>query len=297
MPEVLAYGEHYAEFGADDPPQRLPELKAEVKALCGGHVRRIDRLIQLALVGSARCVAGRSLPAGCGIYLGSGLGTVGSTSVLQEQIFRFGVLPKPAEFINTLSNTAGFYVARNLGLDGQCLFATRDYTSFEAVVELATVDLDAGRVPAALVGVVDECTLPLEQHARRLHREHAPVLAEGSHWLLLGPDGDGGPAAGRISCPQPLRTAELPRWCERLAAAGDATPTWWWQAPDLGTVDAVAAVAASAGWRPWPGRAGEFPLRSAAATLSFLQAGGSGRLLLVNADRCDRVVVTELLWC
>ena len=166
----------------------LPSLATALREVCREDFHRADRFIQLGLVGSGRCTAGRRLAADCGLYLGSGLGPMGSNIACQEQLLRDRELPMPFRFINTLGNSAGYYIARNLGLNGQNLFISRRGASFAAVLEAALTDLDCGAVRQALVGVVEEVTLPLPEHRRRQELPEETVVAEGSHWLLLERD-------------------------------------------------------------------------------------------------------------
>ena len=165
----------------------LPPLEAALKNLCRERFRRIDRFIQLALLGSARCVAGRTLQPDCGIYLGSGLGPIGNNILTQQQLIRDAEIPKPVNFVNTLGSSAGFHVARNLGLRGQNFFISRRGASLQAVLSAAIADLTCGVVGQALLGVVEEVALPLAEHRLRQHLPGDLTLAEGSHWLLLQP--------------------------------------------------------------------------------------------------------------
>lgn len=174
--------------------EALPSLDQALKPLCREPFRRIDRFIQLSLLGTARCVAGHALATDCGLYLGSGLGPMSNNISTQEQLIRDRLIPKPFNFINTLGNSAGYYVAKNLGLSGQNLFISRRGASFQAVLEAALVDLQAGALSQALVGVVEEVTLPLAEHRRRQGLAADTSVAEGSHWLLLEKDA----AAGHV---------------------------------------------------------------------------------------------------
>jgi hypothetical protein len=170
----------------------LPSLAADLKLVCREHFRRVDRFIELALLGSGRCAAGRTLAADCGLYLGSGLGTMSSIILSQQQLLRDREVPTPFNFINTLGNSAGYYVARNLGLTGQNLFISRRGASLPAALTAAWLDLELGVVRQALVGVVEEATLPLEEHRRRQGLAADTAVAEGSHWLLLEKDAASG---------------------------------------------------------------------------------------------------------
>jgi Beta-ketoacyl synthase, N-terminal domain len=185
MTGIVAASHYLQLIGTDDA---LPSLEAELKELCREPFRRIDRFIQLALLGSARCVAGQNLQPDCGLYLGSGLGPIGNNIVTQQQLIRDREIPKPFNFINTLGSSAGFYVAKNLGLNGQNLFISRRGASLEAVLNLAMADLLLGVVTQALVGVVEEVVPPLATHRQRQDLPENQALVEGSHWLLLESD-------------------------------------------------------------------------------------------------------------
>ena len=174
--------------------ESLPSLDAALKEVCRENFRRIDRFIELALLGSGRCARGRALAPDCGLYLGSGLGPMVDNIACQEQLIRNAELPMPFDFINTLGNSAGYYVARNLGLSGQNLFVSRRGASFEAALTTALVDLECGAVRQALVGVVEEATEPFAEHRRRQGLQADAAVAEGSHWLLLERDA----AAGHV---------------------------------------------------------------------------------------------------
>jgi hypothetical protein len=165
--------------------EALPSLTERLEPLCREKFRRIDRFIQLALLGSAECVRGKTLAPDCALYICSGLGPVGNNIVVQEAIIRNRVLPTPFHFVNTLGSSAGYYVARNLGLTGQSLFVSRRGGSFEAGLACAATDLVSGAVSQVLLGVVEECTLPLADYRARQELPADAPAAEGSHWLLL----------------------------------------------------------------------------------------------------------------
>ncbi|MGH8373504.1 MAG: beta-ketoacyl synthase N-terminal-like domain-containing protein [Gammaproteobacteria bacterium] len=201
-----------------DTDAGLPSLEAELKELCREPFRRIDRFIQLALLGSGRCVAGQDLQPDCGLYLGSGLGPIGNNVVTQQQLIRDREIPKPFNFINTLGSSAGFYVARNLDLHGQNLFVSRRGASLEAVLNLAIADLSLGIVSQALVGVVEEVVPPLAVHRQRQQLSATQALVEGSHWLLLQSDR---PARRRIQLHRFDGFDQLEEWLASAWNSGD----------------------------------------------------------------------------
>jgi hypothetical protein len=180
--QIYAVGEHY--HVVDEP---LPDLKALTQAATGKAIRRIGRFIQLALIGAARCAGQAPLPSETAVYFSSGRGDLDLTLEIMTQLFRDGQTPKPLNFVNTVSNAACFYLAQQLGLHSRSNFVCNRYFAFETALQLATLDLSAGVVDAALVGSVDVATAPLAEHRQRLQLPIDAPIGEGSHWLWLGP--------------------------------------------------------------------------------------------------------------
>lgn len=176
-----------------DDSSTLPALRERMTELCRKPFRRVDRFIQLALIGSARCAEAQAILPDCGVYLASAHGDIGISQDVIGRVVDQSGLPKPLSFVNTVSNAASFYVAQNLDLHGRSCFAISQGFEFEAALRLARFDLEQQRGSQALVGCVDECTLPLAAHRLRLGLPADAALAEGSHWLLLSTDSGPGP--------------------------------------------------------------------------------------------------------
>ncbi|HLW75131.1 MAG TPA: hypothetical protein VKT74_08690 [Gammaproteobacteria bacterium] len=211
MIRVTAVSHYFAPLSDGEP---LPSLDAAVREVCVEPYRRIDRFVQLALLGSGRCAAGRALATDCGLYMGSGLGPMGSNVLTQEQLGRDREAPMPFNFINTLGSSAGFYVGKNLKLSGQNFFVSRRGANLTALLNMAMADLELGVVKQALLGVVEEATQPLEDHRLRQHLPADRTVAEGSHWLLLEKDATTGRTLGeqRFAEPEALDAALKRAW-------------------------------------------------------------------------------------
>lgn len=175
---------HYLQAVAEG--EDLPNIKPLLEAVCEQRFRRIDRFIQLALIGAGRCCQQQTLAEDMSIYIGSGTGPVSNNVVVQKQLQR-GLLPKPFNFVNTLGSSTGYYVANSLGLANftQNQFVSRRHYTLQALLALVETDMQLGLCKQALVGVVEECALPLTEHRRRQGIEDTRLLAEGSHWFLL----------------------------------------------------------------------------------------------------------------
>ena len=75
---------HY--FHAMRDGESPPSLDDRLRAVRREHFRRIDRLIELALLGSGECVAGKALAPDCGLYISSGIGPIASNVVVQDSV-------------------------------------------------------------------------------------------------------------------------------------------------------------------------------------------------------------------
>lgn len=223
MLEILATGGYCAAID-DDCPE--PDLRDELARACHQRLRRIDRFTQLCLIGSHRCVGDTPLDPQTGLYLGSRFASVSNTISVHTQMIEHGHVPKPANFINTLSNSAGFYVGKNLHLDGKNLFVSRVDASTEAVLQIARLDLASAQVQTVLLGIVDEVPQPLAHHRLRLGVAPGTPLSEASHWFLLraaneSSAGDDTPVLGRISGIATLgNSAAAEDWLRTHTAAG-----------------------------------------------------------------------------
>lgn len=130
------------------------ELKQQLVAALGSAPRRIDRLSLQALLGVAP-LQGRLTPP-CGLYLAARYPSRPNMLGLLESVCARRALPKPFEFVNSVSNAAGFQVARLLGIDGPNLFIGAGDAVWSELRELAALDLDAGVIDQALLVVCDE---------------------------------------------------------------------------------------------------------------------------------------------
>jgi hypothetical protein len=213
---VLLASSHYLHPVGDGP---LPDLDGAIREACREPYRRVDRFIQLSLLGAARCVGERILDPTCALYLGSGVGPEGNNILVQEQICRDHLLPRPFNFVNTLGSAATFFVSKDRAMDGQGWWTSRRGASLEAVLELALNDLELGVCEQALVGIVEECPAPYEDHRKRVGAGPGMALAEGSHWLLLQSEPRSG--AGKLEL-ESLAQAEPLEQLKALWQSGDA---------------------------------------------------------------------------
>lgn len=183
---IAGIGDYLSEEGGD-----LTDLKPIVKATLGAPVRRIGRFISLALIGAGRCLDGRTPPPDTAVYFTTGSGDFEVTVEVLEHLFRDGYPPKPLSFINTVSNAACFYVAKQFGLSGRSTCLGNRAFGFETALQLALLDLKQGTVRSALIGSADIVLEPLPIHRQRLSQPPDAPIGEAAHWLWLTADGQG----------------------------------------------------------------------------------------------------------
>lgn len=130
------------------------DLKAALSQHLSNPPRRIDRLIFQALLGGALIKA--DIRSDCGLYLASHHPARPTMIALLESVCVQHKQPKPFEFVNSVSNAAGFHVAQQLGLEGPNLFIGAGAKVWSQLSNLARLDLQDGVVSQALLLVVDE---------------------------------------------------------------------------------------------------------------------------------------------
>lgn len=279
--QLYACGDYCA--AATEP---ATDLKALVKDTTGEAVRRIGRFIQLALIGAGRCARAGEVPADTAVYFSSGRGDLETTVDVMTTLFRDGGTPKPLSFVNTVSNAACYYVARALQLQSRSNFICNRHFAFESVLQLALMDVEHGVAGSALVGCVDVVTTPLDEHRGRLRLAHDMPLAEGSHWLWLGPARADRPRRGELVAVEHCGDrAALLAW---IAARRLDTHDCAFSAGQyLEVADARALCDESGLTTQFDYRAGRghYDSHSGAAIAAFLERGPpAARLLHVNAD-------------
>ncbi len=214
--------------------------------------RRVNRMIQLAVLGARRCIGDLRLPENSAVYLTSRSAHVADSLLLLERI-RAGQPSSPVSFINTSGNMAGYYVAADLGLRGsnQSLHATE--LAWCQLLEMAVAAAEPDQY--LLVGCAEECVWPLESHRRRHELPADCPIEERSVFILLGPNGSAGPNR--------LRSITFSTMAEPPALATDTRA-------DAGLV----APAAFVEWLEQPERSSQFVERASGSGVSSSSASG-----------------------
>ncbi|MGH8461355.1 MAG: hypothetical protein ACRESS_07095 [Stenotrophobium sp.] len=155
--------------------------------MTGQNFRRINRFIELALIGAFRCRdAADGIAVDTALYLACDSPMLADSVKILQGIHNERRPPSPFEFMNISGNMAGYYIANHLGLTGPQLAVHRNRAGLEAALELLM--LQSAQHRRALIGYVEEGVWPLaEQRARHELPTDAP-LNECSHWFYFDQD-------------------------------------------------------------------------------------------------------------
>ncbi len=179
--------------------------------------RRLSRLQLLTLTAAHRAVqdgGGLIAGPGAGVFVGTGLGSLGATvEFLEDVIRRDEASPMPARFITSVHNASASAIAIEFQCQGENRTTTHDSISFELALGQALTALRLGRIERAVVAAGDElhpyhvaamnhcqpwrkkaeALAPLSPTAARLH---GSLPGEGAAAFVLGrPGGNGRPEA------------------------------------------------------------------------------------------------------
>lgn len=178
------------------PVEDLKYYKQDVARFTKLKFRRANRFVLISLAGAARCAHEMGIREETAVYLTTENGNLGDTETVLQHIFSRREFPMPYNFINTMSNTASFYIAQSLELKGRNLTFSSKQFSFERGLELLQCDMNGG-VEEALIGGVDEAVFSREGFEAKHGRRYSDYkMVEGSSWLLIRSEKNG--AVGEI---------------------------------------------------------------------------------------------------
>ena len=257
---------------APEATEPATSLREPLRAACANAPRRLNRIIELSLIGAHRCVAGRPLAPDTAIYLACTHGTVADIVTLVDAVCR-GTPVMPVTFINLSSNMAGFYVASTLGLHSGNHVGSANEVPFEA-----TLDLARSHHTPFLLGAVEECSWPLDAHRQRLGVAPGTPLLEASHWLWIDPSA-AAPIAFIDSLERFPDSASLVAYLRAQRPSANCAVSISGASPEV-----AAAVHAAAGLSaaPLAEPAGYTGMPTAQKCLDFVR-NGRGELLQLSA--------------
>lgn len=178
------------------------DVKAECKKVTSSFVRRTDRFIQLGLLGVSGIKEQQVLDKNTALFMVSGQGNLSVFNRLCQQRYVENMPPKPVDFINSLSNTAGFYIAKYLELESKNLNLAQQGFVVENALLLADANLKTKQEKCILLGGVDEKVDASNSPHDYLDLPLNTQLGEGSNWMLLSGEVEGAQASIEVATPQ-----------------------------------------------------------------------------------------------
>lgn len=182
---------------ASDPEHT--DIQDTLRTLTGLDMRRVGHFSELALVGSALAIKRLKSPLGPSshVYFGTGLGEVQKTAALFKQTLDSDeAVSSPYNFVNSVSSTTAFYIAKAAGLESRNITLCQEELSFEWALKLACNAIEDNDASAAMAGGADEFSYPREEHLRRLPLSDSQIMGEGGGWLCLS--SERGAAIGEV---------------------------------------------------------------------------------------------------
>jgi hypothetical protein len=276
-------------------PADVKALKEELKRHTDIYFRRVNKFVLLALIGAHCCARGQRIDRDAAVYLATEHGNLGDTESVLRQIYRQHTLPMPYNFINTMANTASFYVAQGLNLTGRNLSISSQNLSFERGLELLKTDMDLQAVRSALAGSVDEATASESRFREKSGLACDQVnQADRSCWLYLRSEQDG--ALGEVKAIRSFRgQRDGLAW---LAAKGRALPR-----PAVLSFGMAVGPEEKEAWtktiRPdgeldYVRECGHLNATTACGVTTFIGRRHAGHLIHVNKNFQDRYVILQV---
>ena len=130
------------------------QLKIALQQWLARPPRRVDRFILQSLL--AATALQQHVRADCGLYVASTYPARTTMASLLNNVCAEQRQPKPFEFVNSVSNAAGFHIAQQLKLNGPNLFISANAQVWQQLSMLAVCDMQASSITQALLVFCDD---------------------------------------------------------------------------------------------------------------------------------------------
>jgi hypothetical protein len=134
----------------------IPDFDKVTAKVPPRYLRRVDRFALISLWGAIDCVSRHEITADSPLMLVSDSGGRSSMKSLKECVINENHLPAPYTFINTLTNSASFLIAKALSLVSENLALCAGSGSFPATINLLTKSSILCNNKMVLLGFVEE---------------------------------------------------------------------------------------------------------------------------------------------
>lgn len=195
------------------------DLSEKISHFEGAELRRIAHFTELPLVASAEALyrMEKKWEKETALYFGTGLGESKGTIALFKDIMEEDKeYVSPYGFVNSVNNTAAFFIAKILEIESSNITVSQEEFSFEWALKLAIKDLKNGLCKGALAGGADEFCHPRSNHEKRIKLTKKDRMGEGSGWLYLEKTSKG--AIGEVLNVLPFPPSRE-TWQEKVARA------------------------------------------------------------------------------
>jgi hypothetical protein len=275
-------------------------LKEELKTHIETYFRRVSKFVLLALIGACSCAGRRPLEQDTAVYLTTENGNLADTESVLSQIYKRHSLPMPFNFINTMANTASFYIAQGLGLCSRNISVSSQNLSFERGLELLKADMAMGIVRRALIGAVDEATASAFQLASSSGVSNPRINEiDRSCWLYVSSEREG--AIGEVTAIRSFkgRNDAMSRLETNPEALSGDTVISFGAAIGPAEKDAWLTRIRATTARPamefdYVKDSGHFNVTTACGVARFLNAPGAPGMLHINRNFSDQYVILDI---
>lgn len=134
----------------------IPDFEKVSAKVSPRYLRRVDRFAQIALWGAIDCMSRHEITTSTPFILVSDSGGRSSMKSLKECVINENHLPAPYTFINTLTNSASFLIAKALSLISENIALCAGPESFRATINLLVKSSLLCDNKVALLGFVEE---------------------------------------------------------------------------------------------------------------------------------------------
>jgi hypothetical protein len=111
----------------------IPSFDTITSLVSPRYLRRIDRFSQLAVSGAITCLQNKTIDPQTPLILVSDSGGTATMKLLKETVINENHLPPPYTFINTLTNSASFLIAKTFSLISENYALSAGPNSFNTV--------------------------------------------------------------------------------------------------------------------------------------------------------------------
>lgn len=139
---------------------RAEVTEREIKQHLEKAPRRTNRVTLLSLLATKPIQ--HLLNPSCGLYIASINPDEKNMQELLEAVCINKVPPKPFQFVNSVSNATGFYLAKELGLEGPNLFIGSNDEVWKNLIMLANLDLGRSVKQALLINCINYAESSIE---------------------------------------------------------------------------------------------------------------------------------------